>query len=636
MVVLQGGPLPEPITHSVPAKDRTAWRDLAHRLHERFGISLGDTLNTLQEALNEAKAKERDARSVAPAESRPVDAPADFRPTTSSTKSEFDFQPVIINLEEVVARPVEWLWDKRIPLGRITLLVGKPGQGKSFLTCDFAARVTTGTPWPDGTPCQKGSVLMLTLEDDPADTIRPRLDAMHADVARVRILKAVNYRDIDGVQRQRGLTLADLPVIEKALESLSDCRLLVIDPIGDFLGGRVDSHRDNEIRAVLTPLAELARRRKVAVLVVMHRRKSAGDGGADDTAMGSRGFTGIARSVWHVTRDANDKKRRLFLPGKQNLAEELPGLAFRIAGEPPHVEWEREPVNISADEGLEAERQASRPGPEADALEDAKAFLLAALSAGPRLAKDVRQEWMEAHCGSEKTLKRAKITLGIMSYREKVPGPWFWRLPEGEHCKDTGGTLQTQITLQSLQSLEKTGVLERSRGQHCKDTNALEELCNVGNGPEHKPTENPIPTPPESGGTDSGDSGRPQRPEVDLKVPGPWWWKLPEKQEGQDNWVEGQTQITWPSWPSLEKNGVFEVSSTQEGQDAQVIGELGPLVSDPACNPTQTPNTTPPASGGTDSGDSGRPQRPEVDLDELNRRLAEATEQGADVWLDFS
>ncbi|MEJ5342064.1 MAG: AAA family ATPase [Thermogutta sp.] len=540
VVTLKGGPLPKPITHSVPVKDRTAWRELADRFHRQFGIDMGDTLNVLLEAVNEAKTQGRDAHPVDPlVESPPVDAPADFSPKTNNTESEFDFQPVIINLEEVVATPVEWLWDKRIPLGRITLLVGKPGQGKSFLTCDFAARVTTGTPWPDSSPCQKGSVLMLTLEDDPADTIRPRLDAMHADVTRVRILKAVNYRDIDGARRQRGLTLADLPVIEKALESLPDCRLLVIDPIGDFLGRQVDSHRDNEVREVLTPLAELARRRKVAVLVVMHRRKSTGEGGADETAMGSRGFTGIARSVWHVSRDANDKKRRLFLPGKQNLAEELPGLAFRIVGDSPwtRVEWEREPVNMSADEGLEAERQASRPGPEADALEEAKAFLLTALSAGPRLAKDVRQEWAEAHCGSDKTLYRAKNAIGVVSYRPENPGPW--------------------------------------------------------------------------------------------------WWRLPDRADGQADSQNPLTQKTWPSGPSVVKNGLFERSRGADGQDVQVIGELDHVLNDLKPKPSENPTPTPPESGGTDSGQSGRPQRPVVDIGELNRRLAEAAEADAEAWLDY-
>jgi len=362
----------------------------------------------------------------------------DPKPSKSAKETlqdEFDFQPVTVCLAEVQPVKVEWLWEKRIPLGRITLLVGKPGQGKSFLACDFAARVTTGTPWPNGTPCPRGSVLFMTLEDDPADTIRPRLDACFADVSKVHLLKGVNFREANGQRGERCITLADLGVIEKELERLGDCKLLVIDPIGDFLGLQTDAHRDNEVRAVLSPLAELARKHKVAVLVIMHRRKSIGNGDADETALGSRGFTGIARSVWHVMRDPNDKKRGLFLPGKQNLAEEQPGLAFKIGGEPPRVLWEKDPVDMTADDGLAQEALASQPGRKPDVIEEAKAFLLEALANGPRLAKDVKREWTEAHCGSVRTLDRAKQELGIECFRESVPGPWYWKLEETQDCK---------------------------------------------------------------------------------------------------------------------------------------------------------------------------------------------------------
>ncbi|WP_347246409.1 AAA family ATPase, partial [Thermogutta sp.] len=302
------------------------------------------------------------------------------------------------------------------------------------------------------------------------------------DVGRVHVLRGLTYRDADGSRRERCLTLADLPVMEKALQALGDCRLLVIDPIGDFLGGQVDAHRDNEVRAVLTPLGELAGRYKVAVIVVVHRRKSAGGGGADEMAMGSRGFTGIARSVWHVSRDVNDKKRRLFLPGKQNLAEEMPGLAFRIVGEPPRVEWEREPVLMTADDGLEAERQAAQPGPKPDSLEDAKAFLLTALSNGPRLANDVLEDWQTNYGGSQRTLYRAKAEIAVESFREGNPGPWFWKLPEGHmaktraHCQAHG---QTQITWQSVQCVDKNGVSEVPEGAHCQDCQVIGELGNL-------------------------------------------------------------------------------------------------------------------------------------------------------------
>jgi putative DNA primase/helicase len=347
------------------------------------------------------------------------------------------FKPVLVSLADVEPRAVLWLWPGRIPLGRITLLVGRPGEGKSFLTIDAAARVTTGTPWPDRGDCPQGSVILISAEDDPADTIRPRLDAHYADVRRVHLLAAVRRFDDDNGEHERLITLADVGAIEAALKTLPDCKLIVVDPIGSFLGGGTDAHRDNEVRGVLAPIAKLAEKHGPAVLVVAHRRKSAGSI-ADDLALGSRAFTGIARSVWHLTRDADNKARRLLLPGKNNLAREGDGLAFSIIGEPARISWERDPVAMSADDALAAESQAreQKPGPDAEALDAASAWLGKALAGGPRLAKDLIDEWKNGQGGSERTLKRAKQTLGVEAYRDEVPGPWRWRLP-GKDAKQS-------------------------------------------------------------------------------------------------------------------------------------------------------------------------------------------------------
>ena len=337
--------------------------------------------------------------------------------------------PILTCLADVEPRVVSWLWPGRIPLGRITLLVGRPGEGKSFLTTDAAARVTTGTPWPDGSDCPQGSVILISAEDDPGDTIRPRLDAHYADVQRVHLLSAV--RKVDGEGRyERLITLADVDAIEDALKRLPDCRLIVVDPVGSFLGGGTDAHRDNEVRGVLAPIAKLAEEYGPAVLVVAHRRKSAGSI-ADDLALGSRAFTGIARAVWHLTRDNESKARRLLLPGKNNLAREGDGLAFSIIGEPARISWERDPVAMSADDALAAESQSRdrKPGPEAEALDAASAWLTATLAGGPRLAKELLDEWKNGEGGSERTLKRAKQSQGVEAYRDEVPGPWWWRLP---------------------------------------------------------------------------------------------------------------------------------------------------------------------------------------------------------------
>lgn len=240
--------------------------------------------------------------------------------------------PILTCMADVEPRAISWLWPGRIPLGRITLLVGRPGEGKSFFTIDAAAHVTTGTPWPDGSFCPQGSVILISAEDDPGDTIRPRLDAHYAEVRRVHLLSAVQRVDGEG-QYERLISLADVDAIEAALVKLPDCKLIVVDPIGSFLGVGTDSHRDNDVRSVLAPIAKLAEKYGPAVLVVAHRRKSAGTV-ADDLALGSRAFTGIARAVWHLTRDTDNKERRLLLPGKNNLAREKDGLAFSIIGEP--------------------------------------------------------------------------------------------------------------------------------------------------------------------------------------------------------------------------------------------------------------------------------------------------------------
>jgi hypothetical protein len=322
-------------------------------------------------------------------------------------------------------------------MGRISLLVGRPGEGKSFLTTDMAARVTTGTPWPDGGDCPKGSVILISAEDDPGDTIRPRLDAHYADLHRVHLLSAVVRVDSEG-RYERMVTLADLDAIEAALERLPDCKLIIVDPVGSFLGGRTDAHRDNEVRAVLAPIAKLAEKHGPAVLVVAHRRKSPGSI-ADDLALGSRAFTGIARAVWHLTRDRDDRSRRLLLPGKNNLAEEGEGLAFSIIGQPPHISWERDLVTMSADEALAAEnanRGDRKPGPEATARNQAAEWLRELLTSGPMETATVKEE-AKAAGYAWRTLHRAKDELGVKPYRREFSGPWFWQLPADSTCQVT-------------------------------------------------------------------------------------------------------------------------------------------------------------------------------------------------------
>ncbi len=335
-------------------------------------------------------------------------------------------KPVLVTMADVEARSIDWLWPQRIASGRLSLLVGRPGCGKSFLTCDMASRVSTGTPWPDGTACPRGSVILICAEDDPADTVRPRLDAHRADVNRVHMLRAVKRTDDDGRETEVMFSLADIEALESALKQCKDCRLIVVDPIGSFLGGKTDAHRDNEVRSVLAPVAALAEKYGAAVLVVCHTRKGASSS-ADDMTMGSRAFTGIARSVWHLSRDSDDQGRRLLLPGKSNIAPEQGGMAFSIAGKPPAVFWEKDVVSMTADDAMARE---NGTGGETSSLDEATRWLSETLDSGPMPAKELK-ELAKGDGLSLRTLERAKAKLGVVACPEYFGGPWVWKLPEG-------------------------------------------------------------------------------------------------------------------------------------------------------------------------------------------------------------
>lgn len=334
--------------------------------------------------------------------------------------------PVIVCMADVQPMPVSWLWPGRIACGRITVLCGRPGEGKSFATMDWAARVTTGSAWPDGAPCEAGSVLLVAGEDDLADTIKPRLDAHGAVPTRVYTLRGVSRAGKGGQRIEAAFTLADMPELEATLATMPDCKLLIVDPIGSFIGGKVDVHRDNEVRAVLAPLAALAQRTGVAVLLVAHQRKGAATH-ADDLVMGSRAFTGIARSVLHLLADPEDDKRRLLLAGKNNLAEPAPGLAFTFTGTPPRIEWEHDPVKMTAADVLVAQ---ATSGERRSKLRDAVEWLTEYLASGPRSAADIERD-ATAYGIAVKTLGRAKKQAKLEKTRIGFGGEWVWQLPKG-------------------------------------------------------------------------------------------------------------------------------------------------------------------------------------------------------------
>ena len=376
--------------------------------------------------------------------------------------------PDVVALADVAAEQVDWLWPSRVAIGKVTLIAGNPGLGKSFLTIDIAARVSRGRSWPDSPQQEQpaGGVVLLSAEDDLADTIRPRLNAHDADVQRIVALRGINGADAAGDYRRMFDLSRDLEHLSAAIDGVENCRLLIVDPISAYLG-RTDSHKNSDVRAVLAPLAELASEKRVAVLAVSHLRK--GEGQAIYRTMGSLAFVAAARACWVVTEDPAVTRRRLLLPTKNNLAPDVQGLAFSIEphglSEGPAVCWEAEPVAISADEAMMPKR--SRPTH--TARDEAAEWLRKELADGPQPAKQVIKAGIKVGF-SKRTLHRALELVGGVSRREGFPATAIWSLDSRANNNATdprdwhGGTSGTTGTTEENPREEVTTTMFRRNG----------------------------------------------------------------------------------------------------------------------------------------------------------------------------
>ncbi len=345
-------------------------------------------------------------------------------------------RPMLISrrADEITPERIEWLWPGRIARGKLTVVAGHPGTGKSQVTSSIAATVTRGGFWPvDQTTAPLGSVVLLSAEDDAANTIVPRLIAAGADLSKVHIVDAVRALGTDGLPGTRGVDLGkDVLALETLLAHIDDGALIVIDPITAYLG-RADSHVNAEVRGLLMPLAQLAERSRVAIITVTHLRKSAGSE-ALLAFIGSLGFVAAARAAYLVVKDAQDPRRRLWLPAKNNIAPDVYGLAYRIVSctianriETSRIVWESDPVTITADAALAAHPRSDDSRSDRDAAADC---LREVLSNGPVLARDVQNE-AKASGHSWATIRRAKDVLGVRVQRDGFGkgGAWRWVLP---------------------------------------------------------------------------------------------------------------------------------------------------------------------------------------------------------------
>ena len=314
----------------------------------------------------------------------------------------------IIRMSDVELTPVEWLWKPYLPFGKLSVLQGNPGEGKTYFAMHLAAACTNGKLLPNMERTEPFNVIYQTAEDGLGDTVKPRLIEAGADLDRVLVI------DDSDVQ----LTLSD-ERIEKAIVE-NNARLVIIDPIQAYLGADVDMNRANEVRPIFMRLGQVAQRTGCAILMIGHLNKAAGMQSLQ-RGLGSIDIAAAVRSVMFIGKLKHDPTMRILTHEKSSLAPPGASLAFSL-GDEGGFRWVGE-YDITADEmlsGIEPQRE--------NKTQQAKDLICALLAGGKQvLSEDIDKAALERGIPG-RTVRDAKRELGdalkskIVEGRKKV----FW------------------------------------------------------------------------------------------------------------------------------------------------------------------------------------------------------------------
>ena len=318
-------------------------------------------------------------------------------------------------LSEMESAPVPWLWQNIIPLGRISMISGNPGVQKTFFGLYLATVLSRGWGWPDRSPAPTpANTIYIGVEDDPNDTIRPRVDSLGGDASRIWVYRPdqPNHLDLfklEGVKR-----------LNDEIVRIGDVKLIIIDPILDF-SGRANPNKAEDVRALLTPLSALAKAHNLAIVLLAHLNKAQSMDAIYRTAGSSGGWMGKVRAAFVIVRDKDDSVLRHIAPLKANLAPtDPPQFRFRITNGRIDISVSDVPIDI--DEQM-APKAHQRPGPEPEARTEAVRWLTEYLAGqGGNVASRTLESAATAEGISKRTLQRAKDAAGAISKREN--GVW--------------------------------------------------------------------------------------------------------------------------------------------------------------------------------------------------------------------
>ena len=320
----------------------------------------------------------------------------------------------LINMQDIEVEQVEWLLYPFIPYGKVTIIQGDPGEGKTTMMLQIIAKLTkgelifTGSKENEITALKQEiepvNVIYQTAEDGLGDTIKPRLLAAGADCSRVLVID----------DSEQPLTMLDYRLEEAIIKT--NARMVVLDPIQGFLGADVDMHRANEIRPMMKKISGLAEKYHCAIVLIGHMNKNSGSK-SSYRGLGSIDFQAAARSVLIVGRVKNEPEIRVVCHIKSSLAPEGKSIAFRL-NKAKGFEWIGE-YDVSADDLLSGSNRGQKTS-------EAKEFLKEILESSAMAQKKIIEE-AENQGIKKRTLCNVKSELNIES--EKIGNQWFWSLP---------------------------------------------------------------------------------------------------------------------------------------------------------------------------------------------------------------
>lgn len=342
---------------------------------------------------------------------------------------------------EVKERPIHWLWPGWIAQGKLTILAGAGGTGKTTLALGLAATITTGGRWPDGATCSKPeNVLVWSAEDDIADTLKPRLMACGADVSRVYFVQALIDEEGNSLPFDPA---RDVPTLHDAVKRIGGASLLVVDPIVSAVAG--DMHRANEVRRGLQGLVDLAEECNCAVLGISHFSKGSVGTSPSERVIGSVAFAALARTVL-VAAKQEGSESRVLARAKSNISLDDGGVSYSI--QPCMIDGGIQTTRVLWGDRIEGTARdildavEAHDADERSELDDAADFLRGLLADGPVAAKQVYAEADQAGY-RRATIRRAQKALGIAAVKEggrfgEKEQRWVWKLPRSpEDAQET-------------------------------------------------------------------------------------------------------------------------------------------------------------------------------------------------------